>query len=134
MKSTLILALIMLILNETTSAINFQQKQGPLTECDFGRYKPVRISKKIPVIKQITPRYPPLAQKARVKGNVQVKVLIDGKGNVVQACAISGHPLLKGAATTAALQWKFEPHFGFSRSTKIRYVQDVIGFNFGLDE
>jgi len=35
--------------------------------------------------------------------------VIDEHGNVVQARAISGHPLLVPAALKAVLQWKYQP-------------------------
>jgi protein TonB len=38
-----------------------------------------------------------------------VDAIIDEQGNVVQARAISGHPLLIPAALEAVLQWKYEP-------------------------
>src|ERR1044072_6190478 len=105
-KKTLIFVSIILILNGSASAIIFQHKQDPPTECDFRKYKPVRISEKTPVIKRITPQYPPLAKTARVKGTVQVIVLVNRKGDVVGVCTIDGHPLLKAAARKAAWPWK----------------------------
>jgi protein TonB len=35
--------------------------------------------------------------------------VIDEHGNVVQARAVSGHPLLIAAALKAVQQWKYEP-------------------------
>jgi protein TonB len=40
---------------------------------------------------------------------VVVSAVIDEHGNVVQARAVSGHPLLIAAALQAVLQWKYEP-------------------------
>jgi protein TonB len=53
--------------------------------------------------------YPTLARQTRVQGTVVVDAVIDEKGNVVQARAVSGHPLLIDAALKAVLQWKYEP-------------------------
>jgi tetratricopeptide (TPR) repeat protein len=47
--------------------------------------------------------------KPPVTGAVVVEVRIDESGNVISANAISGHPLLKDSAVSAALQWKFPP-------------------------
>ncbi|HEX4542803.1 MAG TPA: energy transducer TonB [Candidatus Acidoferrum sp.] len=57
----------------------------------------------------INPEYPVLARQTRVQGTVVVDAVIDEKGNVVQAHAVSGHPLLIDAALKAVLQWKYEP-------------------------
>ena len=60
-------------------------------------------------IYSIQPDYPPLARQAHVWGTVVVNAVIDEHGNVVQARALSGHPLLISAALKAVLQWKYEP-------------------------
>jgi protein TonB len=46
---------------------------------------------------------------AHIHGTVVVDAIIDERGNVVQARAVSGHPLLIAAALRAVLQWKYEP-------------------------
>ncbi|MGZ5436246.1 MAG: TonB family protein [Pyrinomonadaceae bacterium] len=53
------------------------------------------------------PVYPEIARAARASGAVTVQIAIDEQGSVVSAKSISGHPLLQGAATTAARQAKF---------------------------
>jgi TonB family protein len=55
------------------------------------------------------PTYPPLARKEKASGTVVVQVTIDENGNVVEAAAVSGHPLLQQAAVAAARQAKFPP-------------------------
>jgi len=57
----------------------------------------------------VQPEYPALAMQAHVRGTVVVNAVIDERGNVVQARALSGHPLLIAAALKAVLQWKYEP-------------------------
>jgi periplasmic protein TonB len=57
----------------------------------------------------IDPEYPALARQAHIFGTVVVDAVIDERGNVVQARAVSGHPLLVAAALGAVLQWKYEP-------------------------
>jgi periplasmic protein TonB len=57
----------------------------------------------------VQPEYPPLAKQTRTWGTVVVSAVIDEHGNVVQARAVSGHPLLIAAAVKAVLQWKYEP-------------------------
>jgi len=55
------------------------------------------------------PQYPAIAREAHASGSVNVRVLIDGDGNVVEAAATSGHPLLRAAAMAAAKEAKFAP-------------------------
>jgi periplasmic protein TonB len=57
----------------------------------------------------VQPVYPTLAREAHVFGTVVVNAVIDEHGNVVQARALSGHPLLIQAALNAVLQWRYEP-------------------------
>ena len=81
-------------------------------------------------IKRVEPVYPPLAKAAQVSGSVVVEMTVDETGNVVSTRAISGHPLLKDSAITAAREWVFTP-------TELQGVPvKVIGtitFNFTLD-
>ena len=55
------------------------------------------------------PPYPAAARQANASGAVSVKVTIDEEGNVTNAEAVSGHPLLRAAAVEAATQAKFSP-------------------------
>ncbi len=55
------------------------------------------------------PAYPPIAKQARASGTVVVQVLVDEKGNVVSARAVSGHPLLQAVSVAAARGAKFSP-------------------------
>lgn len=56
-----------------------------------------------------TPEYPATARQAQASGAVTVQVTVDEEGNVVSAKAVSGHPLLRAAAVTAAQKAKFTP-------------------------
>ena len=55
------------------------------------------------------PAYPPLARAAHISGTVTIQVLIDEQGNVVDAHAVEGHPLLQPACLAAARQARFSP-------------------------
>jgi TonB family protein len=55
------------------------------------------------------PAYPPAARQMNASGQVTVQVTIDEDGNVTSARAVSGHPLLRNPAETAARQSKFNP-------------------------
>ena len=52
------------------------------------------------------PIYPAMAKQIGVSGQVRVQVSVDGSGNVVSARAVTGHPLLRSAAESAARQSK----------------------------
>ncbi|MFZ0064003.1 MAG: TonB family protein [Pyrinomonadaceae bacterium] len=73
------------------------------------------------------PPYPPIARQVKASGTVVVQVLIDENGNVIQARAISGHPLLQAAATAAARNAKFAPRKVGGKAVKVR---GLINYNF----
>jgi TonB family protein len=55
------------------------------------------------------PPYPSIARAAQASGQVSVRVVIDGNGNVIEATPVSGHPLLRASAQAAAKEAKFSP-------------------------
>jgi len=74
--------------------------------------KPVRVGGNVQesrLIRQVKPVYPPMAQKARVQGDVVLDVEVDEEGNVTEITVKSGHPLLVPAARDAVKQWKYSP-------------------------
>ncbi len=73
------------------------------------------------------PPYPPIARQAKAAGTVVVKVLVDEKGNVVSAQAVSGHPLLQAASVSVARQAKFSPTKLAGKPVK---VSGVITYSF----
>ncbi len=73
------------------------------------------------------PAYPAAARAVRASGAVNVQVTVDEKGSVVSASAVSGHPLLRAAATQAARQAKFSPTLLSGKPVK---VTGVIVYNF----
>ncbi len=79
-------------------------------------------------VRTLKPEYPDLARRVGADGEVAVQVLIDEKGNVASAKALSGNPLLRSAAVAAARLWKFEPVGRGNRSKD----SETITFNFIL--
>jgi protein TonB len=73
------------------------------------------------------PAYPPIARAAHASGTVVVQVTIDENGSVISAHAVSGHPLLQGAAVGAARQARFSPTKLSGQPVK---VTGVIQYNF----
>ncbi|MFN0110014.1 MAG: energy transducer TonB [Blastocatellia bacterium] len=80
-------------------------------------------------IKRVNPAYPPVAKAAKASGVIQVQITISEEGKVIDATAISGHPLLRDAAVEAARQWEFKPTELGGQPVK---VQGVLTFNFTL--
>ena len=76
---------------------------------------------KLPVVKSgEMPFYPPLANAARLQGDIHLRVTTDGSG-VVSVVVESGQPMLAKAAQDNVRTWKFEPHDPTSFSTLFAY-------------
>ena len=75
----------------------------------------------------VTPPYPAAAKAVRAGGEVKVQVTIDENGNVISASAVSGHPLLRNVAESAARSSKFSPTQLSGQPVK---VTGVIIYNF----
>lgn len=74
------------------------------------------------------PAYPAAAMAVRASGSVNVQILINETGRVISANAVSGHPLLRAAATQAASAATFAPPMHSSPFQ----VSGVIIYNFVL--
>ena len=73
------------------------------------------------------PDYPADAKTAGAAGTVAVQVTIDEIGNVIEAKAVSGHPMLQQPSVNAALQARFSPTSLMGEPVK---VTGVIVYNF----
>jgi TonB family protein len=76
------------------------------------RREPRRVSEGVllgNVINKVVPGYPPIAKQLRLSGEVKVDITISEEGRVIEAKAISGHPLLRPVAEEAASKWVFKP-------------------------
>ncbi len=73
------------------------------------------------------PAYPAAAKAVGAEGAVNVQVVIDENGDVVSATAVSGHPLLRQAAETAARESKFKPTTLSGQAVR---VSGIIVYNF----
>lgn len=78
-----------------------------------------------------TPKYPPAAKAVRASGTVNVEIMIDTDGNVIEASAVSGHPLLRQSAETAARSARFAPKMLADKPAK---VKGILVFNFNAPE
>ncbi len=75
------------------------------------------------------PPYPPIARISGIQGVVSVQVVIDERGKVISAKAVSGHATLVAAAQQAALGARFSPTMLGDAPVK---VSGVITYNFTL--
>lgn len=73
------------------------------------------------------PAYPAAAKAVKAEGTVNVAVVIDEDGNVVESEAISGHPLLRAAAVNASRNAKFSPTLMNGQPVRVR---GVVVYNF----
>lgn len=80
-------------------------------------------------VRKPAPEYPPIARGARASGTVTVQILVDEKGNVASAQAVSGHTLLHAPSVEAARKAKFEPTTLCGQPVK---VSGVITYNYVL--
>jgi TonB family protein len=70
--------------------------------------------------KYVDPVYPPLAKSARIEGRVELQLLIDSStGEVKDASALSGHPILRQSAIAAVKQWRFSAGSIDSETAKV---------------
>ncbi len=81
------------------------------------------------VLSKPLPVYPPIAKAARAFGTVRVQVVVDEKGKVTSAKAISGHPLLQQAAVQAAYQARLAPAVLAGEAIKL---SGLLSYNFVL--
>jgi protein TonB len=80
-------------------------------------------------INLVKPQFSAAAKAVKASGAVNVQVLIDERGNVVSASAVSGHQLLRKAAEDAARASKFTPTVLTGQPVK---VTGVIIYNFTM--
>jgi len=73
------------------------------------------------------PKYPRAAIAVKAGGAVQILVLIDGDGTILSAEPVSGHPLLRSSARTAACGAKFSQTLLEGEPVK---VSGLITYNF----
>ena len=62
------------------------------------------------LVHQVAPKYPALAQQARIQGTVVLQVVIGKDGTVQNLHVLSGHPMLNQAAIDAVRQWRYKPY------------------------
>ena len=81
-------------------------------------------------IKLVKPVFPRAAMAINARGAVKVQVLIDKKGQIIEAKATSGHPVLHANSITAAFASAFEPVIINGKPIN---VSGVIVYNYTAD-
>lgn len=59
---------------------------------------------------RVEPKYPLIAQQARIEGAVVLSAVISRQGTIKNLQLISGHPMLVQSALTAVAQWQYRPY------------------------
>lgn len=111
--------------------------QTETSDCDFARYKSLPVSHALlsAVVKRVKPTYPGSHMTVKhSETKVPVRIIVDRGGDVVEACAMGGHPLLRGPSVRAALEWKFRRNFGLSKRPRYSHVQSAILFTFRFNK
>ncbi len=80
--------------------------------------------------RRIEPTYPPIAERARVQGTVQLKAIISREGVIENLQLVSGHPLLVPAAMDAVKQWRYRPYILNGEPLE---VETIVIVNFHLN-
>ena len=104
-------------------------------DCDFNKYRPVRMSDWLPRgvrYQGPTPDYPAEAKRRGLQGHVNVRILINNKGEVEQACALDGPAPLREAAEVAARKWRFRPPL-LNGEPWATYIDETLQFQFVID-
>jgi protein TonB len=62
------------------------------------------------LVQQVQPVYPAIARTARIEGTVVLAAVINRDGTIQGLHAVSGPPMLVGAAMDAVRQWRYRPY------------------------
>ena len=61
------------------------------------------------VLSRVAPKYPIIARKMSIAGNVKIEAVVASNGTVKSTAVKGGHPMLAQAAQDAIREWKWEP-------------------------
>lgn len=114
------LAIFFLIVFSLSVFSSAQEKRAPAKIINGG----IINGKAVTLVK---PEYPAAARAVNAEGAVNIRVTIDENGDVYEATATSGHPLLRDVAVKAARESKFSPTLLLGAPVK---VTGIIVYNF----
>jgi protein TonB len=84
----------------------------------FGQIRVEESEAKKNIITKVEPDFPPIAKQMNLSGRVEVDLHVEETGKVDKVDAVSGNPILAGAAIAAAKRWKFQPFEAEGKPTK----------------
>ncbi|GGH05973.1 energy transducer TonB [Silvibacterium dinghuense] len=90
---------------------------------------PVRISEGVALghlLNPIQPVYPAIAKAARISGTVVVEATISTNGTVIHAHAVSGPPMLVGAAVDAVSRARYQPYQLSGQPVEVQTTVSVV--------
>jgi len=137
MKSILFLCLTLTLATTLMSqTVEKVEKKDCERKCTFNEYNPLIVSHALlkSAVEKFEPDYPAAAKLVGVGGTVEVVIIVDKKGQVLETCVSKGPVLLRAAAQSAAAKWKFESNFGFENEPSRDYIRAVLYFKFNLKE
>lgn len=135
MKKALTIILIIFITGITFSVFSQVKQVSPaksqkISKKKSKKQKPKLISLGVVngrALNLVEPEYPESARLLNLSGKVQVEIIIDEAGYVLEAKTLKGHKLLRKASLEAAKNSKFAPFFLNEVSTR---VKGIIIYNF----
>jgi protein TonB len=74
--------------------------------------KRIRVSQGVTqgrLIQKVEPKYPTIAEGARIQGQVVLTAIISKTGEIQNLMLVGGHPMLVPAAIEAIKQWRYRP-------------------------
>jgi protein TonB len=90
-----------------------------LAQLGLGQMRIEESEAKKNIITKVEPEFPAIAKQMNLSGRVEVDLHVDETGKVEKVDAVSGNPILAGAATSAAKRWKFQPFEADGKPTKV---------------
>lgn len=84
-----------------------------------------KVSKKPAVIKKVAPKYPDLARRAGIEGQVVCQIIVGKDGRVKEAKVVKSVPMLDEAALAAVRKWVFSPGEQRDRKVSVKMIVPV---------
>jgi|GEM_PF-1808146 len=109
-----------------------KQSESQTSYCNvekYGAIREVHLAQKNMILKAL-PIYPAEALQLGIDGSVNVEVVIDRSGVVLEACPVNGPSELRSAARSAALQCRFRKNFGLDKPARNLYRRDIVTYRF----
>lgn len=77
------------------------------------------------------PTYPEIAKRARMEGEVEVRVIVSKSGEVKNASIVSGPKMLQAAAMETVKKWRYQP---YKMNNQVVEMSTTVRFSFHLKQ